>query len=202
MKNDWLKAIVGDSYTDEMDQKVATHLGQNFVSKGEFNSKNEELKTEQGKVATLNGQLEELKKVDPKELQETITKLQGDNAKLAEDGEKNLAEARRDFKLETTLMSKYHAKNPKAVMGMLDRSKVSLDGDNLIGLDEQLQPILKSDAYLFGQESTQRTSVPHGRAPSGADGSGESSGNAKDGDEIDGYMNDLLRGKSQTGDEE
>ena len=59
--------------------------------------------------------------------------------------------------------SKALALNPKDVndiMKFVDPSKVSIDGDNLIGLNEQLDAIKESKSYLFnGQEKVVETSV-------------------------------------------
>ena len=40
----WLKEILGDLYTDEIDSSVSKKIGENFVSKADFNEKNEAVK--------------------------------------------------------------------------------------------------------------------------------------------------------------
>ena len=37
---EWLKNVLGDGYTDEVDAKVSAEIGKNFVSKADFNQVN------------------------------------------------------------------------------------------------------------------------------------------------------------------
>ena len=41
------------------------------------------------------------------------------------------------------------AKNVKSVKANLDLEKIKLDGDKLLGFDDQIEALKKSDAYLF-----------------------------------------------------
>ena len=41
------------------------------------------------------------------------------------------------------------AKNVKSVKANLDLDKIKLDGDKLLGFDDQIESLKKSDAYLF-----------------------------------------------------
>ena len=41
---EWLKNILGEAYTDEVDAKVSAEIGKNFVAKADFNAKNDVLK--------------------------------------------------------------------------------------------------------------------------------------------------------------
>ena len=48
---EWLKTILGDAYTEEIDKKISGEIGKAFVSKADFNSKNEELKNARAQLA-------------------------------------------------------------------------------------------------------------------------------------------------------
>lgn len=78
------------------------------------------------------------------ELANAITKNELDNKTAAE----NLAAYKKDNAVNFALANA-GAKNPKAVIALLDLSKVSLDGENLIGLTDQLEALKTSDPYLF-----------------------------------------------------
>ena len=41
---DWLKTIMGDAYTPEIDKAVSDEIGKAFVSKADFNTANTERK--------------------------------------------------------------------------------------------------------------------------------------------------------------
>ena len=73
----WIKDILGDAYTEEMDAKVSAALGERFVSRADFNTKN----TRVTELETQVGKLEEQAKTraaDPAGLK----KLTGDNEAL------------------------------------------------------------------------------------------------------------------------
>lgn len=77
MKLQWIKDILGDAYTDEMDAKVSAALGERFVSRADFNAKNNRV-TE---LETQVGQLEEQAKTHATSLAD-LKKLTGDNEAL------------------------------------------------------------------------------------------------------------------------
>ena len=83
---DWLKGILGDGYTDEIDRKVSAEIGKNFVAKADFNGVKAELKAAKETVAARDGQLEELKKSsgDLDALKAQIAELQAANQQEAE----------------------------------------------------------------------------------------------------------------------
>ena len=77
MKLQWIKDILGDAYTEEMDAKVSAALGERFVSRADFNAKNSRV-TE---LETQVGQLEEQAKTHATSLAD-LKKLTGDNEAL------------------------------------------------------------------------------------------------------------------------
>ena len=58
MKLEWLKEIIGEAYTEEVDGKAASAIGTRFVSKDDFNAVNTAKKTLEGEVATLKESLD------------------------------------------------------------------------------------------------------------------------------------------------
>ncbi len=77
MKLQWIKDILGDAYTEELDVKVSAALGERFVSRADFNAKNSRV-TE---LETQVGQLEEQAKTHAASLAD-LKKLTGDNEAL------------------------------------------------------------------------------------------------------------------------
>lgn len=53
MKLQWLKDILGESYTEELDGKVCTALGERFVSREDFNTKTGKLREAEAQVTQL-----------------------------------------------------------------------------------------------------------------------------------------------------
>ena len=42
---EWLKTILGDHYTEDIDKQISTEIGKGFVARADFNAKNDDLKT-------------------------------------------------------------------------------------------------------------------------------------------------------------
>lgn len=53
MKLQWMKDILGESYTEELDGKVCTALGERFVSREDFNGKVGKLREAEAQVTQL-----------------------------------------------------------------------------------------------------------------------------------------------------
>lgn len=62
MKLEWLKEILGDAYTEEMDAAASKKIGELFVSRSDFNSVNETVKTLKGQIADRDKDISDLKK--------------------------------------------------------------------------------------------------------------------------------------------
>lgn len=109
-------------------------------------------------------QLEALKKVDAEGLQAKITELQAANTEAQKKHEADIKAERLNFALESRLI-KEGAVNTKAVRALLDASKVSLDGENLVGLDEQLKALKESEKWAFGEAQPGSTGMQQKNPP-------------------------------------
>lgn len=132
-----------------------------YIPIARFNEVNEERKELKTQIAERDSQLKELKvKVAGNdELTAKITELESANNQTKEEYETKIAAIKKDTSIELKLKDE-RAKNIKAVKALLDLDKVSLDGDNLIGLDEQLKTLKEKESYLFG-EDTLKGRDPH-----------------------------------------
>jgi DNA repair exonuclease SbcCD ATPase subunit len=144
------KLANGESTVDDV-LKAIDEADKDKVPRSRLNDKIEDIKDLQKQLSDRDKQLKDLsKKAEGNEdLQEQIKKLQEDNKKVKEDYENRLAEKTFDFSLEKAL-SDAKAKNPRAVKALLNREAIKLDGDKLLGLEEQLKALQESDGYLFG----------------------------------------------------
>ena len=151
---DWLKAILGESYTEEIDKKISEEIGKGFVARSDFNTLNTDKKMLTDAVKERDKQLEMLKTSagNNDTLQKQIADLQKENA----DQQKAHAAEIAKLKLNTALdlaLSEAKAKNSTAVKAMLDISKVTLDEEGkLSGFFEQLEALKKSDGYMFDSD--------------------------------------------------
>ncbi len=95
-------------------------------------------------------------------LRETVTKFDGvDVERLKADAKEWEAKYNTDIeavKLDSAVdlgIVAAKAKNPKLIKAALDMSLIKRDGENVIGLSEQLDNLKKSDGYLFEEEQQQ-----------------------------------------------
>lgn len=153
---EWLKTILGEAYTEDIDKKISAEIGKAFVSKADFNAKNEANKTLQAQLSDRDKQLDDLKKIDAAGLQAEITKLQGENKTAKETYEKKLADMEFGYALDTALAGA-KVKNVKAVRALLQHDTLKLDGGKILGLDDQLTKLKESDGYLFESDKPSPT---------------------------------------------
>lgn len=150
---EWLKNILGEAYTDEVDAKVSAEIGKNFVTKADFNQVNTAKKKAEDDVKTRDQQLETLKKStgDTAALQEQITTLQTQNAEAKKTYEAELARVRLDGAVEAALTAA-GAKNNTAVKALLaDFLKdAKLDDSGAVkGLTTEIETLSKAEATSF-----------------------------------------------------
>ena len=79
---EWLKTILGESYTEDIDRKVSEEIGKLFVSRLDFNTLNETRKTLEKTVNDLKAQ-----SGDNQTLQNTIKQHEDTIAQLKKDAE-------------------------------------------------------------------------------------------------------------------
>jgi DNA repair exonuclease SbcCD ATPase subunit len=167
---DWLKELlkkagIEEEKVDGVIADINKELPKYFIPKDKYNEAAEAKKKLEADIQERDKQLEQLKNAagNSEELKAQIEQLQAENKKAGEEWQAKLAQMQLDFALERALTTA-KAKNPKAVKALLDMEQVKLDGDKLLGLDDQLKELQKSDAYLFGESGK----VGSGTNPPGA----------------------------------
>lgn len=151
-----LKELLGEDLYNQViekagDNKIAIVSDGNWFPKDKFDAKNQEVKDLQQQLNDRDEQLNALKDVDPEKLKQEIADLQEANDKTKNDYEAKLQAQAFEFTLEKAL-STAGAKNAKAVKALLDTENIKLDGETLLGLDDQLKALQESDPYLFGED--------------------------------------------------
>ena len=155
---EFLKEHLGDELFAQLAEKLkgndkvklANLAGGEYMPRDKGNTITEQVKTLTGQLTERDAQLEALKKTagDSSAMQVQIAELQQANKAATEAHAAEVAAMRLDSALDGFLRDN-KAKNAKAVRALLDMKTVKLDGDTLLGVDEQVKALLKSDAYLF-----------------------------------------------------
>lgn len=137
---------------EQADKVLAKYV--NMIPKHRFDEVNEEKKELKSQLDERDAQLKELKAraSGNEELTAKITELEKLNKTTKEEYESKMNALRKETAIEL-LLKDQKAKNVKAVKALLDLEKVNLDGDKLIGLEEQLKGLKESDSYLFGEDT-------------------------------------------------
>lgn len=111
-----------------------------------------ELNNTKALLDDANKQIDSFKGMDI----EAIKKSADDyKTKYEEADKKNKAdieELKKSHAIDMALLNTYHAKNVKSVKANLNIENIKLDGDKLIGFDEQVESLKESDSYLFDIE--------------------------------------------------
>lgn len=139
---------------DEQIEKVSEDYGKNYVTKLQFNQKNEELKQAKESLTTMQADIESLKKTnaDNAELSKQIDELNAAQLKREEEYTAQIQKMELDGIVERTLLSS-KVKNAKAVRALLDLEGAKVKDGTIKGLDDQLTKLKESDPYLFESES-------------------------------------------------
>ncbi len=135
-------------------EKASLEELKGYVEKSKHDEVVEENKTLKTSVSDRDKQLETLKASagDNEELKKQIETMKQQNAEQEKAHKAELAQLKLDNAIENAL-TVAGAKNSKAVKALLDVSKVKLGEDGkLIGWDDQIKAIQKSDAYLFNMQ--------------------------------------------------
>ena len=136
---DWLKEILGEAYSEEIDERVSKEIGKAFVSKADFNAKVKKAGEYEKQISAQEQELEALRasNVDAAAVQKQIDDL--NKAHAAEIEQIKLSQA-----VEKALV-KAHAHNPATVLPLLQSFLKDAK------LDEQIQHLTddNSTAFLF-----------------------------------------------------
>lgn len=145
--------LVALGMTEEQADKVIEGYGA-MIPKSRFDEVNAAKKQLDTDLAARDVQLEDLKKTvgASEDLKGQIATLQAANATTKTEYEDKIQKQSYNYALERALTDA-KVKNPKAVKALLDIEAIKLDGEKLLGLDEQLKTLSESDGYLFAQDS-------------------------------------------------
>lgn len=178
---EWLKEILGDAYNGEIDSAVAKKIGEDFVSRKDFNDKNADVKRLEKEVKDRDSQLDKLKNSSGsvEDLQNQIADLQKQNKDAADKHAEELLKIKTDNAVENAL-SAAGAKNNIAVKALLSEflSKAKLlDDGSVEGLSQEIKKLSESEStgFLFNTKnepgfSGMQPGDPGGREPGANNG--------------------------------
>lgn len=141
--------LVALGLTEEQVNRVLEGF-KGYIPQSRFNEVNEAKKNAEALVAERDKQLAELKQSagDNDSLKQQIEKLQLDNTKAQEHYEATMKQLKVDGAVEVALASK-GALSVKAAKALLDMSKITIEGEEIKGVTEQIEQLVKEQSFLF-----------------------------------------------------
>lgn len=176
MALEWLKTILGDGYTEDIESKIAQEIGKGFVSKADFNAVKTQQKKLEDDLKTRDTQLEELKKATgtADELTAQIAALQEQNRKDKQAHEAEVARIRLDAAVDKAL-TESGARNNIAVKALLAAflrdAKVGEDG-SVKGLAAEIETLAKGESTSFLFDNTKGAIIKGMKPGEAGDGAG------------------------------
>ena len=130
MKLQWIKDILGDAYTDELDAKVSAALGERFVSRADFSVKN----TRVTELETQVGQLEEQAKTDKAAYEKELPRTQEGIVQFMAENVPSFDEMAEAITMEVfARLVKTEAENPGSVVQQEDPDKAAQEAHDAPG---------------------------------------------------------------------
>lgn len=166
---------------DNKEVKIANLAAGSHISKGKYDDVVAELNTAN---ETIKGMRETIAKFDGVDLE----KLKNDATEWEKKYNTDIAAVKLDSAVNMALVEA-KAKNPKLTKAALDMSVIKMDGENLLGLTEQLDKLKETDAYLFDVETKEDDLTGKGGAFVFSTG-----GNHTGGGNTDAFMSALMKG--------
>lgn len=151
---DWLKEILGEAYTDDIDKQVSDHIGKNFVSRADFNTKNEANKELEKQIKERDKQLDELKEVDADGLQKRISELEDENKTSKEEYEAKLSGMQKDWATEKYFEGFEFTSDlaKTAAMQQFKEKELKFEDGKFLGADDFMKEMKEKNPTAFKSE--------------------------------------------------
>lgn len=180
-KENLLKLGLSEEQAEKVLSANAEQL-KGFIPKSRFDEVNNTKKQLEKDLKDRDVQLENLKNSsgDVETMKQTIENLQRDNKAAKDNFEAELAKFKLESAIDTTLLGS-NVINTRAVKALLDMDKIKLDGDVLIGINEQIEALKNAEdsKMLFKVTETKQkepnfSGVKPGEGNTGTEGTNQS----------------------------
>jgi hypothetical protein len=145
---EWLKTILGDQYTEDIDKKVSAEIGKGFVAKADFNTANEAKKTAEAQLAAASKTIYGYKTLDIDGIRASAEQYKADAAKAKQDADARVAAVQFDAALDGAITAA-HGRSAKAIKALLDLDALKDSKDLSKDAPAALETLKKDNGYLF-----------------------------------------------------
>lgn len=137
--------------TEEQATAIIEDYGKNYVTKSQFNEKNEKYKQLKSEIETTRSEINKLTESETanETLKAQIKELQDKAAERDTQYAQQIKDMQVDNGINTAILQ-CGVKNPKILTSLLNKQAIELKEDGTItGLTEQIEALKESDPYLF-----------------------------------------------------
>lgn len=150
---EWLKNILGDSWTEDIDKKISAEIGKGFVAKADFNAVNEAKKAAETQLADANKTIAGYKEMDIDAIRKSAADWQAKAEQAQKDADARVDAVRFDAKLDGAI-SKARGRNAKAIKALLDVDALRASKEQDKDIGAALDALQKDSGYLFDPAET------------------------------------------------
>lgn len=139
--------------TEEQATAIIEDYGKNYVTKSQFNEKNEKYKQLKSEIETTRSEINKLTESETanETLKAQIKELQDKAAERDLQYAQQIKDMQVDNGINTAILQ-CGVKNPKILTSLLNKQAIELKEDGTItGLTEQIEALKESDPYLFAE---------------------------------------------------
>lgn len=176
-----IKNVLGDELYNQVVDKLGKDntfdFTKDYIPKTRFNEVNAKSKEFEKQITALNKQIETGKNLisENEDLKNKYTVLEEDFNKNKDLHTQEITNISKRFKVETALRDA-GAKHCEMLLTQVDLNKLTLDGDNIIGLDDTIKGLKTTYEDMFVNTSTNSTPPSNTDGQNGNDDSDDNSG--------------------------
>ncbi|MEG1406572.1 MAG: phage scaffolding protein [Ruthenibacterium sp.] len=148
MALEWLKNILGENYTEDIDKKVSDEIGKAFVSRPDYNALNESKKGLETQLKDAGATIEKFKGMDIDGVKKTADEYKAAAEQAAKDADDRVAALQFDHTLEGVIRES-KGRNPKAIKALLDVDALRTSQNQAEDMQKALTAIKTENDYLF-----------------------------------------------------
>ena len=149
MALEWVKELLGDVYTEELEQKLEAQIGTQYVSKTDLEAAVAKTAGLEEQLNAANEAIGKFEGLDAEQVKAQIADYRQRAEAAEKDRDEKLAAAAFDAKIDKAL-SDAKAHNPKLARGALDLEALRASKNQDADIVAAIAGVQKSDAYLFG----------------------------------------------------
>lgn len=150
---EFLKPILGDHYTEDIDKRISAEIGKGFVAKADFNATAAAKKAAEAQLATANATIESYKSMDIEAIRASADKYKADAEQAKKDADARVAAVQFDAKLDNAILGA-KGRSAKAIKALLDVDALAESKEPDKDIAAALDTLKADNGFLFEDAST------------------------------------------------